>query len=131
MVIAVGIEWVIRWLEANGRLWFCGRKVERVLTNDGHSIRIVVKRFLISTQGSIVRLIDVAGGMPESLLNPKRGDAIKRGRASFIADLRELGKNNRHTAKIEHFYFEKAFPVDVRHNAKIHRLSLARKYRMP
>ena len=23
------------WLEANGRLWFCGRKVERVLTNDG------------------------------------------------------------------------------------------------
>jgi len=32
------------------------------------------------------------------------------------------------TSEIDTFFFEKSFPVDVRHNAKIHRLSLARKF---
>jgi hypothetical protein len=31
-----------------------------------------------------------------------------------------------HTAAITIFYFCEKFPVDVRHNAKIHRLSLAK-----
>lgn len=122
------------WLEANGRLWFCGRKVERVLTNDGPLYTDCCEA-IFNQHPRVYRsaLIDVGRGHAGIVIEPEAGvmPSSAEKRASFIADLRELGKNNRHTAKIEHFYFEKAFPVDVRHNAKIHRLSLARKYRMP
>ena len=50
------------------------------------------------------------------------------GRKEFIDSLEELAQGNPLTASIVHFFFEASFPVDVRHNAKIHRLSLARKY---
>ena len=97
------------------------------------STQIVVSDLPSTSEVYRSALIDVGRGHAGIVIEPEAG-VVPSGpeeRASFIADLRELGKNNRHTAKIEHFYFEKAFPVDVRHNAKIHRLSLARKYRMP
>jgi hypothetical protein len=40
--------------------------------------------------------------------------------------LRERAKQYAHTQAITHFYFHPSFPVDVRHNAKIHRLTLAK-----
>jgi hypothetical protein len=46
----------------------------------------------------------------------------------FIESLAELGQKNARTVLIKDFFFEANFPVDVRHNAKIHRLSLARKF---
>jgi hypothetical protein len=44
----------------------------------------------------------------------------------FARELREIAKRFPHTAGINLFYFREKFPVDVRHNAKIHRLTLAR-----
>ena len=44
----------------------------------------------------------------------------------FAQKLHDLGKQHPHTAGITTFYFHPRFPVDVRHNAKIHRLALAR-----
>jgi hypothetical protein len=41
-------------------------------------------------------------------------------------ELRKLARANPHTAEIRKFFFHPAFPVDVRHNAKIHRLDLTR-----
>jgi hypothetical protein len=43
-----------------------------------------------------------------------------------IPELRALALGHPHTAAIKTFYFREHFPVDVRHNAKIHRLSLAK-----
>jgi deoxycytidine triphosphate deaminase len=40
--------------------------------------------------------------------------------------LRALALQHPHTAGISLFFFRPRFPVDVRHNAKIHRLTLAR-----
>jgi hypothetical protein len=40
-------------------------------------------------------------------------------------ELRALALQHAHTAPIKTFYFRADFPVDVRHNAKIHRLTLA------
>ena len=37
-------------------------------------------------------------------------------------ELRQLGRRHPHTAGIRRFYFHPRLPVDVRHNAKIHRL---------
>ena len=39
-------------------------------------------------------------------------------------ELRALALAQPYTAAIQRFYFHPAFPVDVRHNAKIHRLTL-------
>ncbi|MFA5265806.1 MAG: peptide synthase, partial [Opitutaceae bacterium] len=40
--------------------------------------------------------------------------------------LRHLALQHPQTAKINLFYFHPKFPLDVRHNAKIHRLALAK-----
>jgi hypothetical protein len=47
--------------------------------------------------------------------------------AAFLAaELGALAAANPQTAAITRFYFNPRFPMDVRHNAKIHRLALAR-----
>ena len=47
-------------------------------------------------------------------------------RRRLLRELGELGQRQAPTALLRRFYFHPAFPVDVRHNAKIHRLVLAR-----
>jgi hypothetical protein len=44
----------------------------------------------------------------------------------LVNQLNELGKAEEHTQPIIRFFFHRSFPVDVRHNAKIHRLTLAK-----
>ena len=120
------------WLEENGRLWFCGRKAERVETPSGPLYTDCCEAvFNQHAEVSRSALIDLGGGRAGLVIEPERMPSGNREREVLIASLRSLGKTNCGTASIEHFFFEKAFPVDVRHNAKIHRLSLARKYRMP
>ena len=137
--IADGDSWWHRMgdlgrLEANGRLWFCGRVAERVLTPEGPLYTDCCEA-VFNRHPEVYRsaLIDLGRGRAGIVIEPEAG-AMPRGageRSAFIESLRELGAANSRTASIGHFFFEKSFPVDVRHNAKIHRLSLARKYRMP
>ena len=48
-------------------------------------------------------------------------------RRKLVRELRELGAAHPHTDLIRLAYLHpRHFPVDVRHNAKIHRLALAR-----
>jgi hypothetical protein len=75
-------------------------------------------------------LIDLGGGRPGIVIEPEKS-AFPRSnaaRAEFIASLLELARSHALTISIQDFFFEASFPVDVRHNAKIHRLSLARKF---
>jgi hypothetical protein len=76
-------------------------------------------------------LIDVGEGLPAIVVEPEASafPSGKAKQADFKRELRELAVSNPMTRKIDCFFFEKSFPVDVRHNAKIHRLSLAKKYR--
>jgi hypothetical protein len=48
-----------------------------------------------------------------------------RAKEAFLAEIRRLGRASRLTAGIEDFLFHPAFPVDIRHNAKISREKLA------
>ena len=75
-------------------------------------------------------LIDMGGGLPAIVVEPEKGmyPANKAQRDAFDEDLRMLAKSNEMTQQIDTFFFEKTFPVDVRHNAKIHRLTLAKKF---
>lgn len=49
-----------------------------------------------------------------------------RSARALAREFRLLALSQPHTASIKIFYFRPRFPVDVRHNAKIHRLSLAK-----
>ena len=119
------------WLDDSGRLWFCGRKVERVLTDAGAMYTDCCEA-IFNTHPWVYRsaLIDLCQGRPAIVIEPEKAAFPKSTdeRARFIESLRELGRKNARTVLIKDFFFEANFPVDVRHNAKIHRLSLARKF---
>jgi acyl-CoA synthetase (AMP-forming)/AMP-acid ligase II len=116
------------YLDADGRLWFCGRKVERVETADGPLFTEPCER-VFRAHPRVGRCALIGFGergrqRPAIVVEaaPRGSDACR----AFARELRELAQAQPHTAAIKLFYFRKAFPVDVRHNAKIHRLALAR-----
>ena len=121
----------IGWIDDLGRLWFCGRKVERVLTDVGAMYTDCCEA-IFNAHPWVYRsaLIDLSQGRPAIVIEPEKSAFPKstEERARFIESLRELGQKNTQTVAIKDFFFEANFPVDVRHNAKIHRLSLARKF---
>ncbi|HTO02516.1 MAG TPA: fatty acid CoA ligase family protein [Opitutus sp.] len=116
------------YLDDDGRLWFCGRKVERVETSEGTLFTEPCEQVL-RTHPNVARCALIGLGIRgqqqpalviESTL-PQRKDLME-----FARELRALAKANLATEAITRFYFHPKLPVDVRHNAKIHRLALAR-----
>lgn len=120
----------IGWLDDEGNLWFCGRKAERVRANSGF-LDTVCCEAIFNQLKNVARsaLIEVKG-LPAIVIEPKKGSFPKseREKKEFIKRLKNKAKLDSLTADINKFYFEKSFPVDVRHNAKIHRLNLAKKF---
>ena len=120
------------WCDSDGRIWFCGRKAERVLTSEGARYTDCCEA-IFNQHPKVFRsaLIDLGEGLAAIVVEPEAGAYPKSGaaRRAFIQSLRECAQSNPMTQCISEFFFERHFPVDVRHNAKIHRLSLARKYR--
>lgn len=120
------------YLDADGRLWFCGRKAERVDNGEGPLFTEQVEP-IFNTHARVRRsaLIGIGEAGHQRLavviepVSPKM-TANSTDCRRFARELRELAKRFPHTAGIKLFYFHDKFPVDVRHNAKIHRLTLAR-----
>jgi len=119
------------WIGDAGRLWFCGRKVEHVRTTDGPLYTDCCEA-IFNAHPQVFRsaLIDVGAGCPAIVIEPEVGSYPKgaAAEAAFVEGLRELAQQHAMASGIRAFFFEKSFPVDVRHNAKIHRLSLAKKF---
>jgi acyl-coenzyme A synthetase/AMP-(fatty) acid ligase len=117
--------------DAAGRLWFCGRHAEYVQTSSGPLYPDCCEA-IVNQNAKVFRsaLIDSGNGIPALVIEPEREafPTNRDERLAFARELRMLCAENPITASIEHFFFEKEFPVDVRHNAKIHRLSLAKKW---
>jgi olefin beta-lactone synthetase len=116
------------YLDSGGKLWFCGRKAERVETPGGTMHTEPCERvFRGHPRAARCALIGLGGrGVQEpAMVVESRVRNAADGRL-LAAELRALGLQHRETAAIRRFYFRGNFPVDVRHNAKIHRLALAR-----
>ena len=120
------------YLDTEGRLWFCGRKAERIETTDGPVYTEQVEP-LFNTHADVRRsaLIGLGerGRQRLAVVIEPTGPELIRTSAEcryFARQLRELAKRLPHTSGIMLFYFREKLPVDVRHNAKIHRLTLAR-----
>ncbi|MDQ8182741.1 fatty acid CoA ligase family protein [Pelagicoccus sp. SDUM812005] len=122
------------YIDAEGRLWFCGRKVERVETAAGvyYTDRCegVVNVHAKIFRSALIRYERNGVVMPALVLEPfaEAYPNTKDEEAQLISEVRALAAACEVTAGIEHFFLHKGFPVDVRHNAKIHRLSLAKEF---
>ena len=116
------------YLDADGRLWFCGRKVERVETPAGvlhtEPCEQVFRRHPRAARCALVGLGE--RGRQRAALVVETAVRDSDDARTLARELRALALEQPHTAGIKLFYFRAAFPVDVRHNAKIHRLTLAR-----
>ena len=119
------------WLDESGRIWFCGRKVEHVITKQGPLYTDCCEA-IFNGHPQVFRsaLIDVGNGCPAIVIEPEKNAFPKRKsqRDVFVKSLQVLAQSHEMTRQIDNFFFEKSFPVDVRHNAKIHRLTLAKKF---
>jgi acyl-CoA synthetase (AMP-forming)/AMP-acid ligase II len=111
-------------VDPSGRLWFLGRKAERVVTRDGTLFTEPCEQvFRPHPRARRCALIGVGADAALVAETRTRGDADAR---ALAAELRALALSHAHTSGINSYYFRARLPVDVRHNAKIHRLSLAR-----
>jgi len=111
-------------LDEEGRLWFLGRKAERVESREGTMFTEPCEQvFRAHPRARRCALIGV--GAEPALVAETRTRGASDARA-LAAELRALALGQRHTAGVRTFYFRPRLPVDVRHNAKIHRLALAR-----
>jgi hypothetical protein len=64
------------------------------------------------------------------VVEPREGRFPGNGgeRERFIDGLRACARGNPAAARVDTFLFQAKLPVDVRHNAKIHRLRLAKEW---
>jgi acyl-coenzyme A synthetase/AMP-(fatty) acid ligase len=114
-------------LDPEGRLWFCGRKAERVITADGTLFTDPCEQVFRSTfAGLRVALIGLGapGRMTPALVVEE--SSLTTDRVMLLALLQKAAESQPQTAGIRQFFVHPRFPVDTRHNAKIHRLTLAK-----
>jgi acyl-CoA synthetase (AMP-forming)/AMP-acid ligase II len=113
------------YLDADGQLYFCGRRVHVVATADRtfHSVP-VENVFNRHPQVSRTALVGV-DGQPALVVEPRSRSLTPDARRRLAAELRAIGVGDPVTAPIRRFYFHHSFPVDARHNAKIFRDRLA------
>ena len=121
-------------LDASGRLFFFGRRVEKVRTVDGglptESIEPAFRQHPHVFRCALIGIGEATGQTPAIVIEPRAGHfpETEADRTRFIAELRELARINPQADHVRQIVFQRALPVDVRHNAKIHRLQLAKEW---
>jgi acyl-CoA synthetase (AMP-forming)/AMP-acid ligase II len=116
------------YMDSKGRLWFCGRKSQRVVAA-GTTLFTVPCERVFDLHPDVSR---------SALVAVRRGDATlpalcvelnervsARERRRIRAELLAIAAANPHTETIQTVLFHPAFPVDARHNSKIFREKLA------
>src|SRR5439155_12172686 len=126
----------VGYLDDKGRLWFCGRKAHRVVTPGGTFFTVCCEGvFNAHPQVFRTALVGVrrGGGVGPELcveIDPalprwRRPDRDAASLRTFLGELAALGARHEHARAVRRFHVHPAFPVDIRHNAKISRETLA------
>ncbi len=109
------------WQDEQGRLWFCGRKSERVRTTEGELYTECIEGPVNAVPGvyrsALVGIGEPGRQVPAVVIEPDPG----ADRENILPAVRDLIAR----FGIERIEFSKGFPVDIRHNAKIRRHELA------
>ncbi|MDT3501953.1 olefin beta-lactone synthetase [Stenotrophomonas maltophilia] len=116
----------VGYFDAQGRLWFCGRKTQRVETPHGPLYTEQVEPVFNTVRG--VARTALVGAGPAGAQVPVLCVELQRGQSDSPAlheALRALAGARLPEAGLQHFLVHPAFPVDIRHNAKIGREKLA------
>jgi len=115
----------VGYFDERGRLWYCGRKSQRVTSNEGVLFTeqvegifnvhpLVFRTALVGVDGELVLWVE-----------PKKG--VRANKDKIKNELIELAKTHPQAMKIKVFLFMKKFPTDVRHNSKIIREELTKR----
>ncbi len=121
-------------LDADGLLRFFGRRAEKVRAAHGdlhtEAVEPAFRAHPDVARCALIALGAQAPFTPALVVEPRAGrfpgDAGER--EKFVAALRELARGNPAAARVGTFLFQAKLPVDVRHNAKIHRLRLSKEW---
>jgi acyl-CoA synthetase (AMP-forming)/AMP-acid ligase II len=115
------------YLDAEKRLWYCGRVAERVVTRTSilhtEPIEQVFRGFPGVERCALVGVGEP--GIQEPVLVVQALKTVTD-EPKLAEELRAHALRHPPTVGISRILFHPSLPVDVRHNAKIHRLALAR-----
>jgi acyl-CoA synthetase (AMP-forming)/AMP-acid ligase II len=116
------------YLDDDGRLWFCGRKSQRVETPQ-ETLYTIPCEGVFNSHPAVYRsaLVGIRrGATVEPVLCVELEDhARSQDTTRLEEEILGLGQARPHTKNISRVLFHGAFPVDIRHNAKIFREKLS------
>lgn len=121
----------VGYLDAQGRLWFCGRKAHVVETSQGvlYTIRCeaIFNQHPRIFRSALVGVGSKPDQRPVIVVEPEAGQFPESpaDQAKLRDELLELGRANPLTHQIQTILFHRSLPVDIRHNVKIFREKLA------
>jgi len=121
-------------LDQDGRLWFHGRCIEKVITTKNilttASVEPAFQQHPDVARCALIGIGHAPNQIPVLVVEPKpdcfpesRGEMIK-----FTENLWEITRLHPIANQVKRIVFQEKLPVDVRHNAKIHRLQLTREW---
>ena len=109
-------------LDPSGRIWFLGRRAERVVSGAvTYFTEPCEQVFRRHPRARRCALIGFESGPALVVETSTRGSVDAD---TLASELRALALLHPHTVAVRTFFFRTQLPVDVRHNAKIHRLKL-------
>jgi acyl-coenzyme A synthetase/AMP-(fatty) acid ligase len=119
------------YLDDQGKLWMCGRKTHLVYSNHlevNKSYYPIPCERIFNThpmvkRSALVPIIVKGLRIPAICLELEKDVRIDQ--EILFDELMDIGKLYAQTKGINLFYIHKHFPMDIRHNAKIHREQLA------
>jgi acyl-CoA synthetase (AMP-forming)/AMP-acid ligase II len=116
------------YLDEQGRLWFCGRLTHRVIT-DKETLFTIPCEGIFNTHAKVFRTALVGvdnNGQTMPVICVELEQEFKNENQEIITtELLKIAAQFEQTKNIQHVLFHPAFPVDIRHNAKIGREKLA------
>lgn len=115
------------YFDGDGRLWFCGRKSQRVVNARGTFHTVPIEE-VMNAHPDVKRTALVGVGEQLVLcveLEPATREQEQRPWREVEPELRTLAAQRPLTQPLDRFLVHPGFPVDIRHNAKIFREKLA------
>jgi len=121
----------VGYFDDKNRLWFCGRKNQRIRTSN-ETLFTIPCEAVFNTHFKVKRSALVGIGIPGQqrpiiIIEQENPGSLQTEpeRNLLKQELIELGNRHSCTRQIKDILFHQEFPVDIRHNAKIFREQLA------
>jgi olefin beta-lactone synthetase len=119
----------LAWRDTDGRLWFCGRTVHRVVTATGPIAPLPVEQLVLDhpqvLRAALVGVARAGATRPVLVVQPIADVQAtwrpggRRARARLVSELRARLDAYPHGAVVDRILLRRRIPVDARHNAKI------------